>query len=78
MCVRTPRVSLRFYEEDIVLHVVKQTGSQRQRVYKLLQRGEEDDVSGSTDMTRITRSSHLGKNPFGDAGDDGTDGLEPE
>ena len=48
------------------------------RVYKLLQRGEEDDASGPADMARIARSSYLGKNPFGDAGDDGTEGLETE
>ena len=68
---------LRFYEEDIVLHVVKQEVKDK-RVYKLLQRGEDDDASGPADMARIARSSYLGKNPFGDAGDDGTEGLEPE
>ena len=68
---------LRFYEEDIILHVVKQEVKDK-RVYKLLQRGEEDDASGPADMARIARSSYLGKNPFGDAGDDGTEGLEPE
>ena len=68
---------LRFYDEDIILHVVKQEVKDN-RVYKLLQRGEDNDASGTADMVRIARSSYLGKNPFGDAGDDGTEGLEPE
>ena len=38
---------LRFYEEDIILHVVKQEVKDK-RVYKLLQRGEDDDASGPT------------------------------
>ena len=33
---------LRFYEEDIVLHVIKQEVKDKW-VYKLLQRGEDDD-----------------------------------
>ena len=46
------------------------------RVYKLLQRGE-DDTSEPADMARVARSSYLGKDPFGDkTGKD--DGLEPE
>ena len=58
---------LHFYEEDIVLHVVSQEVKDK-RVYKLLQRGE-DDVEGPADMARIARSSYLGKNPFGDDSD---------
>ena len=53
---------LRFYEEDIVLHVVKQEVKDK-RVYELLQR---DETAEPTDMARIARSSYLGKNPFGD------------
>ena len=68
---------LRFFEEDIVLHVVRQEVKDK-RVYKLLQRGE-DDTSGPPDVSRIARSSYLGKNPFGDGGSDGNvAGLEPE
>ena len=48
---------LRFYEEDIVLHVVRQEVKDK-RVYELLQRGE-DDVEGPADMTLIARSSCL-------------------
>ena len=58
---------LRFYEEDIVLHVVRQEVKD-ERVYNLLQRGE-DDVEGPADMARMARSSYLGKNPFGDVSD---------
>ena len=39
---------LRFYEEDIVLHVVKQEVKDK-RVYKLLQR-DEDETTKPTDM----------------------------
>ena len=55
---------LRFYEEDIILHVIKQEVKDK-RVYKLLQRGE-DDTEDQADMARVARSSYLGKNPFGD------------
>ena len=48
---------LRFYEEDIVLHVVRQEVKDK-RVYKLLQRGKEDDASGTTDMARASRALH--------------------
>ena len=66
---------LRFYEEDIILHVIKQEVKDN-RVYKLLQRGE-DDTEDQADMARVARSSYLGKNPFGDKpGMD--DGLDPE
>ena len=58
---------LHFYEEDIVLHVVRQEVKDK-RVYKLLQRGE-DNVEGPVDMAHIARSSYLGKNPFGDVND---------
>jgi len=67
---------LRFFEEDIVLHVVKQEVKDK-RVYKLLQRGE-DDTDTPADMSRIAKSSYLGMDPFGDfnsAGD--AVGLEP-
>ena len=48
------------------------------RVYKLLQRGE-DDASGPPDMARIAKSSYLVKDPFGDGGDSGNAaGLETE
>ena len=57
---------LRFFEEDIVLHVVRQEVKDK-RVYKLLQRGE-DEGEGPADMARIAKSSYLGKNPFGDGG----------
>ena len=68
---------LHFYEEDIVLHLVRQEVKDN-RVYKLLQRGE-DDIEGSVDMTRIARSSYLGKNPFGDVNDtESAAGLESE
>ena len=63
---------LRFYEEDIVLHVVKQEVKDK-RVYELLQRGEDDELAS---MSRIARSSYLGEDPFGDKG--GTKGLKPE
>ena len=66
---------LRFYEEDIVLHVVKQEVKDK-RVYKLLQRGE-DDTTEPADMARIAKSSYLGKDPFGDKPLE-KDGLEPE
>ena len=66
---------LRFFEEDIVLHVVKQEVKDK-RVYKLLQRGEED-TGEPADMARVARSSYLGKDPFGDTPGDAT-GLEPE
>ena len=68
---------LRFFEEDIVLHVVKQEVKDK-RVYKLLQRGE-DDTDTPADMSHIAKSSYLGMDPFGDfnsAGD--AVGLEPE
>ena len=68
---------LHFYEEDIVLHVVRQEVKDK-RVYKLLQRGE-DDEEGPADMAHIDRSSYLGKDPFGDSNNiSDTDGLEPE
>ena len=68
---------LRFYEEDIVLHVVKQEVKDK-RVYELLQRGE-NDTGGPADMSRIARSSYLGKDPFGDDGDaKNVAGLKPE
>ena len=63
---------LRFYEEDIILHVVKQEVKDK-RVYELLQR---DETAEPTDMARIARSSYLGKNPFGDKPLD--KGLKPE
>ena len=66
---------LRFYEEDIVLHVVKQEVKDK-RVYKLLQRGEDDD-SEPADIARVARSSYLGNNPFGDKVG-ATKGLDPE
>ena len=66
---------LRFYEEDIVGHVVKQEVKDK-RVYKLLQKGE-DDESKPADMARIAKSSYLGKDPFGDKPGSG-EGLEPE
>ena len=69
---------LRFYEEDIVLHVVKQEVKDK-RVYKLLQRGEDEDGGGPADMARIAKSSYLGKNPFGDRQNvEHVEGLEPE
>ena len=55
---------LRFYEEDNVLHVVQQEVKDK-RVYRLLQRGE-DEASETADMARIARSSYLDKDPFGD------------
>ena len=68
---------LRFYEEDIVLHVVKQEVKDK-RVYELLQRGE-NDTGGLADMSRIARSSYLGQDPFGDDGDTkNVAGLKPE
>ena len=68
---------LRFFEEDIVLHVVRHEVKDK-RVYELLQRGE-DDTSGPADMSRIARSSYLGKDPFGDDGDGkNAAGLKPE
>ena len=68
---------LRFFEEDIVLHVVQQEVKNK-RVYKLLQRGE-DEASDLPDMARIAKSSYLGKDPFGDGSSEGNvDGLEPE
>ena len=47
-------------------------------VYKLLQ-CVEADTSGSADMSRIARSSYLGKDSFGDDGNEkNAAGLEPE
>ena len=68
---------LHFFEEDIVLYVVKQEVKDK-RVYKLLQRGE-DDTDTPTDMSRIVKSSYLGKDPFGDinSAEDAV-ALEPE
>ena len=57
---------LRFFEEDIVLHVVKQEVKDK-RVYKLLQRGE-GDTAKPADVARIAKSSYLGMDPFGDKG----------
>ena len=68
---------LRFYEEDIVLHVVRHEVKDK-RVHELLQRGE-DDTSGPADMSRTDRSSYLGKDPFGDdGGTKNVAGLKPE
>ena len=54
---------LRFYEEDIVLHVVRHEVKDKW-VYELLQRGE-DDTSGPADMSRVARSSYLDKDRSG-------------
>ena len=45
---------IRFFEEDIVLHVVKQEVKDK-RVYKLLQRGEDDGTDAPADMARIAK-----------------------
>ena len=68
---------LRFFEEDIVLHVVRHEVKDK-RVYELLQRGE-NDTGGPADMSRIARSSYLGKDPFGDDSNaKNVAGLKPE
>ena len=69
-------IMLWFYEDDIVLHVIRHEVKNK-CVYELLQHGE-DDTSGPTDMshTRSTRSSYLGKDPFDD--EISTTDLEPE
>ena len=48
----------------------------KRQVYKLLQRGEEDE-SEPADIARIARSSYLGRDRFGDKPGTG-EGLEPE
>ena len=45
-------------------HVIKQEDKDR-RVQLLLQRGE-GVVGASTDLARVSKSSYLGRDPFGD------------
>lgn len=64
----------RLYESDIVEHVIRQEVKDK-RVQILLQRGE--NLAGApVDLSRIAKSSYLGKDPFGDKPLDDT--LEAE